>query len=1544
MKQILTALLLSLILTLALQACAEELMLPGGLQIIDQEAFLNSVSLEKVTVPEGTQQIMDKAFAGSSVKEAELPASLYYIADNAFDGCEGLIISAPAGSYAEQWARAHGFNRPATPESDFAYRIENGVCIITGYTGNSTEVIVPAHISGVPVVRIDNNAFKDRAELTMIRLPSTLLSIGDSSFRGCSNLEMVMMQEGLENIERFAFYDCDTITAITIPSSVSTIGERAFSNCDAVTSITLQEGLKKIEYSAFRDNRSLLTMKVPDSVIDLGQDFILGDIAIEELQFGGGVPELHFWQTRMSLDESDVPALRTVRFHEGVRVLGERVFSFKLDGGSAGNQYYPNLANIVFPESLRTIGEEAFRNCTSLGQLSLPSRLSVIKDGAFSGCANLGNFLLPERLESIERYAFYDCDTLTAIEIPSSVSMIGERALSNCDSLVNITLQEGLKTIGYSAFRDCRSLQAMKVPDSVIDLGQDFILGDIAIAELEFGGGVPELHYWQTRMALDQAHIPALRTVKFHEGIRILGEHVFSYKLDGGYTGNHDCPNLKSIVFPDSLKSIGEEAFRNCSSLINVDLSHISSLGKGAFRGCVNLGAVIMPESMVVIPEAAFSGCVNLTVFNFPHNLERIDDAAFDGCEMLSGISFSSLPNLWKVGNYAFRNCDLLSVADFQSVQVIGSFAFYDCDQMSRISLPSTTLEIGGFAFAYCPLITTLTIPERVHHVGDYIIEGDSGLTSLYILGGHEITHNRYAIGYTEEVCRVKSLFIGGNITSIGPESFLGWTKLENVVLPINTLKTIGYSAFAGCKNIIGTLVLPKNLTSMDNSAFDECSKWVGSTVVIPYNVDRVEAAVFAHCDRLTTLIMSSKVTSFQFSSIHECGAVELVVPEGSAMHQICIDSYDENSTWSYRTYTDESMYYPATETIYTQEVWDIRVTSDTYKQGDPYRITFNVSENIPGVRIYAMRNSARWVDVGTFLMTADGVAVMEMEEYYTWTIDFTPEFAGALGDNHDVKLRIETLSLNEFATGITSDSAFVKITPIEVADPTIALVVGAPEFVDYRTTKFNITLSVIENEELTEASEAARGYAINPCVSVVLPEGIRSCDIVGDGRPYIVERNVDGCIITAVSLSNAYGTHVFTCTLTYNLSTDADTTPFSETLNFSVGSDNGYEITPEQHDFQFPEGIAGSSNEAISDLYTGHLKEIGYGDNPMDDKTVEAVMYYILTRLPQDTRSNDSALIWGDQFATTVIDYVYNAPAMYRDIYVYSFLKYCKEYQIIPSAEIDDKPSKFSDPHNTLYYYTIYDDISVLDDYRVANMSTWFHESAHAIDYNATSGSGYLTDQYTSGIRGVLTTNCYEYLLSLIENYRHEQQNSIDDDEVYAIIDAIMDYRNKNTQIESIGNGEDHTYAIDVNTPVGLDSRYREDYIDIVEYCCTHMARKMMEKHNNMVIYHLSQNSVMFSDMTAGVTNSAVHGAQGHIPTEDGSLSKYYWYSRDGIWTNKQAQEGWAEFFASVITKRREPDAYESNQAIYGMACAYFDTVIAPEVLSHYRNMVLSE
>ena len=137
----------------------------------------------------------------------------------------------------------------------------------------------------------------------------------------------------------------------------------------------------------------------------------------------------------------------------------------------AGGDAYVRYGNNPYTSNDK-LGDYAFRGCSGLTSLTLPSGVTSIDEGAFSGCRGLTSLTIPSSVTSIGEYAFSGCSGLTSLTLPSSVTSIGEYAFYGCSGLTSVNIPSGVTSIGWGTFQGCSGLTSLSIPSSVTKIGR----------------------------------------------------------------------------------------------------------------------------------------------------------------------------------------------------------------------------------------------------------------------------------------------------------------------------------------------------------------------------------------------------------------------------------------------------------------------------------------------------------------------------------------------------------------------------------------------------------------------------------------------------------------------------------------------------------------------------------------------------------------------------------------------------------------------------------------------------------------------------------------------------------------------------------------------------------------------------------------------------------------------------------------------------------------------------------------------------------------
>lgn len=742
---------------------------------------------------------------------------------------------------------------PEIPSMLFTYSKTDNGNQITGYLGTEKSVIIPNELDGEPVIGIGDFVFDDCTELTRITIPYSVTSIGDNAFYNCTSLtsmtigkdvtdigenafyncpikevvisdgskeeyysvengvlfnkdktELVKYPIGIKNesysipngvtkIRDGAFENCTSLSNITIPDSVKTIGAEAFSGCTSLASVKMSE-LTDIRDGAFENCTSLLNITIPDSVKTIGAEAFSGCTSL----------------TSVKMSESTDIGKNAFNGCESVIIeTGIYDYVFLDDESIKITKYTGDMAEVEVPskingKTVKKIDYEAFANCTSLKEITIPESVTelcdteqLIGDSPFVNCTSLIsiNVSTNNNYYCSENGVLFNKDKTKLIQypvgktnkqytVPKGVTEIRDGAFIGCTSLTNLTISNSVNLIGVSAFWGCTSLTSVTITDSV------------------------------TSVCVGAFEKCPIKEIIIADGSKNITSTMIVSK------------DIESITIPDSVTSIGAYTFSSCSSLKRVNITDIAKWREISFSGCYN-NPLYYAKNLYLNGEL-------VTDLIIPDSVTRINAYAFYNCTSLTSVTISD--SVTSVGNEAFYNCPIDKIIITDGSKTVTS-AMIVSKSIENIAIPNSVTSIGDSAFNGCTKLTSIIIPDNVTSIGNSAFKNCTGLTSIKI---------------------------PNKVKSVGNSAFIGCTKLASMTMP-NSVTNIGDSAFSDCTKL-ASAILSNSISSIGNNAFKNCTSL--TSVAIPESVASIGSYAFFNCPNLNSITLSDKIKEIKDKAI----------------------------------------------------------------------------------------------------------------------------------------------------------------------------------------------------------------------------------------------------------------------------------------------------------------------------------------------------------------------------------------------------------------------------------------------------------------------------------------------------------------------------------------------------------------------------------------------------------------------------------------------------------------------------------------------------
>ena len=494
--------------------------------------------------------------------------------------------------------------------------------------------------------------------------------------------------------------------------------------------------------------------------------------------------------------------------------------------------------SVKIGSSVTSISSNAFQSCTYLTTVALGNGVATIDDTAFNSCTALTSVLLGTALTSINENAFQNTN-IGNVSIPSSSQSGDLNGDGNVDVADVIWLQKYVNGEDGYDFGSSANLLQQKLLSSINndDAKQDIILTNKVV------NNSSSTHTISGTGTLTSS------IVNTHIGDGSTASNVIIQGYTTIHTSAFEDSNLSgTVTIPNTVTSIGNRAFMNCSNITNFifeENSQLETLGESVFING-QFVSITLPASVKTISRNVFQGCDQLTTFNLMEGsvLSTIDRFAFYGTT-ISSIDFPA--SLTTIGESAFESCGSLNSVTFVSgsgsmLSTIGERAFRACTGLESIILPSSMSTIGERAFYECASMKSLSFNSDS-------VNSNEPLPIMTI--GKESFANSELTG---------SITLPATLRSIGMNAFLSCVDLTSVSFESGShLWDIGYNAFQAC-GLIGNFVIPSSVRIVRTYAFQGCASLNSVTFESNSQLRGTGTSIFQSCTAFHTVTAPQSV------------------------------------------------------------------------------------------------------------------------------------------------------------------------------------------------------------------------------------------------------------------------------------------------------------------------------------------------------------------------------------------------------------------------------------------------------------------------------------------------------------------------------------------------------------------------------------------------------------------------------------------------------------------------------------------------------------
>lgn len=796
--------------------------------------------------------------------------------------------------------------------------------------------------------------FENLSNVNYIYFPNTLTKFGASfMFSECINLKGIQFPTRTDETKTsirlsgkyWMFQNCQSLTSLDefvfepydLTSYLADSCYRMFKNCVSLTHLPrFNDSIKNVSnqlnirnsYEMFYNCKSLSSFEFPACTGSLDARLFYGCEKLSSIIFPKyctshygywraadgqlcGIYESSSYNEYTGRTFQNCTSLTSVIFEGDITVIPPCMFAscYNLKTVQIGENSKYKVCSYAFKEcynletlnckNITAIGTEAFYNCKKLKSSNIEEiNAQKIYNRAFYNCESFTNLIFKYPINLVSTQTFYNCQNLQNIEFVPGTSAIPNETFYNCFALNNVKIPYTLTSIGNNAFY-------MGGAGSIIEVDNDSV--DVPGAPWGSLGQI-EWNTSRTHKIIDENPTEQAEYYNYSaENPRIVQIKLLNNKVneDGVYTNPitsigarafQMCNNVKTVHIPNTVLTIGEDAFKYMPADSVIYINNIEGSITGAPWG--SLGLI---QWLGNTPDP------NTTYLSFGDGTIETRDIEGTATWENIGVKATEISR-----NNTLTHCKLS-----EKITDIDTNTFYLCSALTSIDIPNSVTSLGDNTFLCCYQLQNVTIPDSISSLGTNTFVECSSLTSVTL---------------------------GNNLIEINERAFYNCINLQNVTVG-SSVSSIGSSAFYNCSSLT-SINIQEACTTIENEAFANCSSLL--SLFIPENISYIGANAYINCNSITSLTFENKyISEVQEMENYPWGLAE------SAITVIWTQQQDEDKE-TVLTFSDGTTQNLYIENTLTWEDLGIKTTSaDT----DESLVSLKIGNVVSSIDNYAIRN-----------------------------------------------------------------------------------------------------------------------------------------------------------------------------------------------------------------------------------------------------------------------------------------------------------------------------------------------------------------------------------------------------------------------------------------------------------------------------------------------------------------------------------------------------------------------------------------------------------